>query len=67
MKTLLILIGLQLFLQPEQSQANELDWLVGCWETPNDSGKIVDEISWTAMILFKQTDPSRKQPPDLGD
>ena len=42
MKTLLILIGLLLLLQPEQTQANELDWLVGCWETPNDSGKIVD-------------------------
>jgi hypothetical protein len=41
MKTLLILIGLLLLLQPEQTQANELDWLVG-WETPNDSGKIVD-------------------------
>ena len=41
MKTLLILIGLLLLLQPEQTQANELDWLVGCWETPNDSGKIV--------------------------
>ena len=25
------------------------------------------EGSWTAMILFKQTDPSRKQSPDLGD
>ena len=43
MKTLLILIGLLLLLQPEQTQANELDWLVGCWETPNDSGKIVDQ------------------------
>ena len=62
MKTLLILIGLLLLLQPEQTQANELDWLVGCWETPNDSGKIVDSHD-----LFKQTDPSRKQPPDLGD
>jgi hypothetical protein len=39
---LLVLIGLLLLLQPEQTQANELDWLVGCWETPNDSGKIVD-------------------------
>ena len=44
MKTLLILIGLLLLLQPEQTQANELDWLVGCWETPNDSGKIVGKI-----------------------
>jgi len=42
MKTLLLLIGLLLLLQPEQTQANELDWLVGCWEAPNDSGNIVD-------------------------
>ena len=42
MKTLLILICLLLLLQLEQTQANELDWLVGCWGTPNDSGKIVD-------------------------
>jgi len=45
MKTLLILIGLLLLLQPEQTKANELDWLVGCWETPIDSRKIVDERS----------------------
>jgi len=42
MKTLLILIGLLLLLKPEQTQANELDWLVGCWETPNEKGKIAD-------------------------
>jgi hypothetical protein len=41
MKTLLILISLLLLLQPEQTQANELGWLVGCWETPNESGKIM--------------------------
>jgi len=62
MKTLLILIGLLLLLQPEQTQANELDWLVGCW-----GHSMTAERSWTAMILFKQTDPSRKQPPDLGN
>ena len=42
MKTLLLLIGLLLLLQLEQTQANELDWLVGCWVTPSDSGKVVD-------------------------
>ena len=41
MKTLLILIGLLLLLQPEQTQANESDWLIGCRETPSDSGKIM--------------------------
>jgi len=41
MKTLLILIGLLLLLQPEQTQVSESDWLIGCWETPNDSGKIM--------------------------
>ena len=43
MKTLLILMGLLLLLQPEQTQANELDWPVGCRETPDDSGKIVED------------------------
>jgi len=38
MKTLLILIGLLLLLQPEQTPANELDWLVGCWKTPRKMG-----------------------------
>jgi hypothetical protein len=35
---LLIRIGLLLLLQPEQTPANELDWLVGCWKTPRKMG-----------------------------
>lgn len=41
MKMLLALIGLPLLLQPDLTQAAELDWLVGCWETPDGSAREV--------------------------
>jgi len=41
MKVLLGLLGLPLLLHAEITQPNDLDWLVGCWETADGSSKEV--------------------------
>lgn len=41
MKMLLALTILPLLLPPDLTQAAELDWLVGCWETPDGSAREV--------------------------
>jgi len=41
MRVSLVLFGLSLFLQTQITLANELDWLVGCWESADGSSKEV--------------------------
>jgi ribonucleotide monophosphatase NagD (HAD superfamily) len=41
MKVSLVLFGLSLFLQTQITSANDLDWLVGCWESADGSAKEV--------------------------
>jgi len=41
MKILIALLGLPLLVHAEFIQPNDLDWLVGCWETTNGSAKEV--------------------------
>jgi hypothetical protein len=41
MKVSLVLFGLSLFLQTQITLANDLDWLVGCWESADGNAKEV--------------------------
>jgi DNA-binding beta-propeller fold protein YncE len=41
MRVSLVLFGLSLFLQTQITLANDLDWLVGCWESADGSSKEV--------------------------
>ena len=41
MKIMIALLGLPLLVHAESIQPNDLDWLVGCWETSDGSAKEV--------------------------
>lgn len=41
MRVSLVLFGVSLFLQTQITLANDLDWLVGCWESADGSSKEV--------------------------